>query len=321
MKEAGRKGKAGGASGNRSNGGRRVRIRTQYGLKGRSMRADWFGLGSAAPTTLVNARNVAHHAAQWGTKAARANLAAVPDDSHSSLTWDAERAALVSQPLAAQQGEIRVGLSVADLRLIVLRGSAADDSFALDGKSDAEAGAWLDALLRAAGLAPASDVKLPYQLPDHAVATGARYDAQAEAGALQELARWFGMAAEVLGEVSGRLREVRPGPGPVLCWPHHFDIAMVVQLEAGHAEAARSIGVGLSPGDESCAQPYWYVSPWPKPDPATLPPAPGPGHWHIQGYTALVATGEDILKLQDRRRDTLAFVMQAIAASRALLGL
>ena len=316
MTEERKKGKAGG----RSNGGRRVRVRTQYGLRGRSPRTDTSGLGSVPPQALAGARNLAHHAVQWATKAARANLAAVPDDSHSSLAWDAAQAALVSQPLTGKQGEIRVGLSVADLRLIVMHGSAADDSFALDGKSDAEAGAWIDAALRAAGLAAASDVKLPYQLPDHAVAKGARYDAQAEAGSLQELARWFGMAAEVLEEVSGRLREVRPGPGPVLCWPHHLDIAMLVQLEAGHAESARSVGLGLSPGDESCAQPYWYVSPWPRPDPAALPPAPDPGHWHTQGYTALVATGEDILKLKDPRRDTLAFITKAVEMSRALLG-
>ena len=317
MAEEGKKGKT---EGRRSNGGRRVRVRTQYGLRGRSPRTDTSGLGSVPPQALAGARNLAHHAAQWATKAARANLPAVPDDSHSSLAWDAARAALVSQPLAAKQGEIRVGLSVADLRLIVLHSSAAGDSLALDGKSDAEAGAWIDAALHAAGLAPASNVRLPYELPDHAVAKGARYNARAEAGSLQELARWFGMAAEILEEVRGRLGEVRPGPSPVLCWPHHFDIATLVQLEAGHAESVRSIGAGLSPGDESYAQPYWYVSPLPKPDPATLPPAPVPGHWHTRGYTAVVATGEDILKLKDPRRDSLAFVAQAIAASRALLG-
>jgi hypothetical protein len=106
----------------------------------------------------------------------------------------------------------------------------------------------------------------------------------------------------------------------VRCWPHHFDVATLVELEAGHAESARSIGVGFSPGDESYAQPYWYVSPWPRPDPATLPQAPMPGHWHTQGFTALVATGDDIVKLADRRRDTAAFITQAIEMSRALLG-
>ena len=304
-----------------SNGGRRVRVRTQYGSKRRSMRADWSRLGSVAPEALVQARNLAHHALQWVTKAARANLAAVPDDSHSSLEWDAGRAALVSQPLATKAGEIRIGLGIADLRLMVVRGGAPDDTLALEGKSDAEAGKWLDGLLRAAGLTPASGVAVPYEMPDHVVASGAAYGERGETAALQELARWFGGAADVLGEVSARLRDLRPGPSPVRCWPHHFDIATVVQLGAGHAESAPSIGIGFSPGDESYAQPYWYVSPWPKPDASALPTAPVPGHWHTQGFTALVATGEDTLKLKDRRRELLAFIAEAVESSRGLLGI
>jgi hypothetical protein len=284
------------------------------------MRTDWSRLGSVPPEGLAGARHLGHYAAQWPTKAARANLAAVPDDSHASLEWDAERGALLTQPLATTQGECRVGLGVADLRLLVVRGSKTGDSFALDGRSDAEAGAWLDAALRAAGLAPASGAELPYDMPQHAVASGAPYGARSEAAALQELARWFGAAADVLEEVGVRLRKLRPEPSPVRCWPHHFDIATLVELEAGHAEAARSIGIGLSPGDEFYAQPYWYVSPSPKPDAAMLPQAPVPGHWHTQGFTALIATGADIVKLEDRRRNTSAFVTKALEMSRALLG-
>jgi hypothetical protein len=283
------------------------------------MRTDWSRLGGVPPEALVGARTLAHHAAQWATKAARANLAAVPDDSHASLEWVAGRTALLSRPLPAKGAAMRVGVGLGDLRLLVVRGSAVSD-FALDGRSDAEAGAWVDAALEAVGLAPASKVELPYEMPRHAVARGAPYGVRSEAAALQELERWFGAAADVLEEASARLRSVRPGPSPVCCWPHHFDIATLVRLEAGEAESTRSIGVGFSPGDDSYPQPYWYVSPWPKPDPSALPPPSVPGHWHTQGFTGIVATGDDILKLAERRRDTLAFVTQSVALSRALLG-
>ena len=284
------------------------------------MAADWSRLGSAAPDTLVNARLLAHHAVQWVTKAARANLPAALDDSHSSLDWDAGRAALLSQPLATKDGAIRVGLDIAGLRLTLVPGTAAGSDFALDGRTDAEAGSWLDASLRAAGLAPASVVRLPYDIPSNAVAQGARYSVGAEAAALAELARWYGAAADALGEVSARLRNLRPGASPVRCWPHHFDIATLVQLEAGHAESARSIGIGLSPGDDFYAQPYWYVSPWPKLDATALPDAPIPGHWHREGFVAAVATGADTLKLGDRRRALLAFIVESIEIARARLG-
>lgn len=284
------------------------------------MTADWTKLGGVAPDALVKARNLAHHAVQWPTRAARANLPAAPDDSHSSLDWDAGLGALLSQPLATKGGAIRIGLGLADLRLMVVRGPAAGATFTLNGKSDAEAGEWVDASLKAAGLAPASDVKLPYDMPDHAVAKGARYGVGAEAAAIAELARWFGAAADALGEAGARLRNIRPGPGPIACWPHHFDIATVIQLEAGPAESARSIGIGLSPGDEFYAQPYWYVSPSPKLDASALPPPPVPGHWHTQGFTAAVATGADTLKLGDRRRDLLEFIVKAIEIGRGQLG-
>ena len=154
------------------------------------MATDWSRLGGVAPEALVNARNLAHHAVQWVTKAARANLPAAPDDSHASLDWDAGLAALLSQPLATKGGAIRIGLGVADLCLMIVRGSAPGGTFALDGRSNTEAGAWVDASLRASGLAPASGVKLPYDIADHPVAKGACYGADGEGATLAELARW-----------------------------------------------------------------------------------------------------------------------------------
>ena len=49
---------------------------------------DWSTLGQHAPTARVRARHLAHHAALWPAKAARANLPAAADDGHASLVWD-----------------------------------------------------------------------------------------------------------------------------------------------------------------------------------------------------------------------------------------
>ena len=65
------------------------------------MQFDWSTLGNKSPTALVRARNLTHHAVQWVSKAARANLEAVADDSHAGLFWNTERGAFLSQPLAA----------------------------------------------------------------------------------------------------------------------------------------------------------------------------------------------------------------------------
>src|SRR3989449_3619438 len=131
------------------------------------MRFDWSKMGRIPPAALVEARNLAHHAAQWPAKAARANLSAVPDDSHSAFTWDASHAALVSRVLPAKGGGVRVGIRIARLELIVTRGDSVLDAFQFDARTDAAAGAWLDSKLHALGLNPAGGGTLPYSLPAH----------------------------------------------------------------------------------------------------------------------------------------------------------
>jgi hypothetical protein len=284
------------------------------------MRFDWSTLGRKAPTALAKARNLAHHAAQWPTKAARANLTAVPDDSHSSLEWDVEREGLFSKSLPTGGDDVRVGLRLAGLAIVIVRGNTVLDTFELAGRRDSMVGVWLDSALRALGLKPASEVTLPYSIPSHAVARASPYSFSGESDAFDELARWYGAAAEVLGDFKATVASVYPGASPVVCWPHHFDIAMVVSFEAAPAQTARSIGIGVSPGDEFYDQPYVYISPSPHLNTAELPVLPPPGHWHTQGFVGAVATGEAILALEDREPDLRAFIYAAFEIGRARLG-
>ena len=191
-------------------------------------------LRNPEPTALAAARALAHRAVQWPARAARANLEPVPDDSHTSLSWDPIMAALLSQPL---KGGARVGLRLAVHELVFTKGKHTE-ACALAGKPDAEAGEWLDARLAAEGLKPASEVKLSYDMPPTLFARPAD-----EAPRLAALAVWFAAGAELLEELRKKYQRLKPGP--VRCRPHHFDIASVVELGGG-----RAIGIGLSPGDE-----------------------------------------------------------------------
>jgi len=276
-------------------------------------------MGRTPPAALVEVRNLVHRAAQWPARAARANLSAVPDDSHSAFTWDASHAALLSRVLPAKGGGVRVGIRIARLELIITSGNNVADAFQLDGRTDPAAGAWIDSKLQALGLKPAGDVKLPYELPDHP-AGGRPHELGKLGRELGELSRWFGGPAEVLEEFAAKLAGLRPGPGPMLCWPHHFDMATLVRLDAGGGEAAHSVGVGVSPGDEFYAQPYVYVSPRPPFEGENLPELPPPGRWHTKGFFGAVATGEEILAMKDRRRALLAFITGAFEIARAHLG-
>ena len=275
------------------------------------MQFDWSSLGRKAPAALVKARTLAHHAAQWPARAAHANLVALPDDSHSSLTWDNARGALFSQPLPAGGVNVRVGLRVAGPALIMLRGDLVLDTYELAGRRESMVGVWLDSALRALGLKPASSVTLPYTIPFHPVARGSAYSFSGEFEAFEELAHWFAAAEDLLEDVRAGYAGLHPGPGAIRLWPHHFDIATLVGLAESNGETTRSIGIGVSPGDHYYSQPYVYVSPWPQFDAMRLPDLPAPGHWHTQGFVGAVASAEEILLLEDRRAGVFAFVRRA----------
>ncbi len=241
------------------------------------------------------ARDHAHRALQHVTRAARANLPTESDDSQSNVGWDAPSNGLISHLI----GELNVGLALGELTLFVRHQSGVAEQFPLSGTSDAEAAQWLDDQLVANGHSPASTVELPYALPDDAAAIEA-YDVDAVAASdFAGLAQWFGAAAASLTHITETYEAIDPGPSPVRCWPHHFDIATYIALESGDPETAKGIGVGLSPGDEGYDEPYLYINPWPHLDATSLPPAIAPGHWHSEGYVGLIATASEIGETED----------------------
>jgi hypothetical protein len=225
---------------------------------------------------------------------------------------------LFSQPLPAGDVTARVGLRLAGLALIVMRGNLVLDTYELAGRRDSMVGVWLDSSLRALGLKPATEVTLPYTIPSHPVARGSAYSFSGESESFDELVRWFDAAADLLEEVKTGYTDGRVDA--VQCWPHHFDIATVVALDPPGADHARSIGIGVSPGDHYYPQPYIYVSPYPAPKGVTLRPL-ALGHWHTEGFVGAIALAESILTLDDRRAGVLAFVRAAYDAGRAQFGM
>jgi len=263
-----------------------------------------------SPETLAPARAVAHAATQFLYRAAVANADPLPGDAHSNLGWDPDLGGFQTHPLGPKGISVGLGLTPLVLRM-------ADRSLGLDGVSVTEALGWLDAELGRHGLAPASAVEVTYDLPKSVLSVD-RYE---DVAGLDGLAAWFDLAARSLEGLAATLTDLRPGPSPVRCWPHHFDIATYVSLEAGDAEEARGIGVGISPGDESYDQPYLYVNPWPHLDPNALPEAVKPGHWHTVGFVGSVATGTEILTLEDVRPGTETFLRASFDIGRKALRL
>jgi hypothetical protein len=280
-------------------------------------RAAWRPVGRVDLSRLREARLQAHHAVQWLARAARAFVPPQPDDRHTNLGWDDALDGFSTHPL---KGDLSLRLSMTHLTLVLTGASAAPQSFALDGRTNADARHWLGERLGAHRLDPARlDAKLPYEIADHAVAHGAAYDTAGFADALCDLAAWFADANRSLGRTRDQMSARGLAPSPVRTWPHHFDMATLTLLEAGHAEHVRSINAGFSLGDEHYAEPYFYVSPYPYPDLRKLPPLAAPGHWHTSGFTAAIATATRILAAADREAASEAFLDAAVAGAVAAL--
>jgi hypothetical protein len=281
---------------------------------------DWRPLGGLARARLAEARLETHHAVQWLARTARAFIPAKPDDSHTNLGWDDALDGFSTHPL---QDGARLGLRISDLTLVLLpvSGAGSSEQLRLHGRPNADARAWLGQHLRARGLDDgALDAPSPYEIPAHAIAKGAAYREVELKDALGELAAWFANAEISLGRIRERYAAKKLQVSPVRCWPHHFDLATLLSLDAGGGEQARTVNAGLSPGDESYNEPYFYVSPYPYPAAAKLPKLSKLGHWHTQGFTAAVAPASRIIAAENRQAESEAFLQEAVEGAMKVLG-
>ena len=208
---------------------------------------------------LSEARLQAHHALQWLGRAGTAYVPPQPDYGHTNLGWDDALDGFTTHPF---KDGARLDLRIADLTLVLQggEGKIRAQPFPLDGHSDAEVRRWLGEQLGALGLdAHALDAPSPYEIPAHAIAQGAAYDATGLTDALAELAAWFANADSSLTRVYEQMTEQKRMASPVRCWPHHFDIATLITLSERKPEPGY-VGAGLSPGDGYYDEPYFYVS-------------------------------------------------------------
>jgi hypothetical protein len=278
----------------------------------------WQRLGTVPPRDLTDARLQLHHAIQLIVSASISWLPHRPDDSHTSLTWNDEWAALQTEPVTASGG--RYAMRPANLSLLWYPGGVAErPAFSLHGRTVPDALAWVRAQGVDAGLDPAAFTsRKHYEIPPHAVDRGGAFDGRAHA-MFEEMERYWHDASIVLNAIAQR----EPGASDVRCWPHHFDIATLITLPPGRDGTARTIGVGHEPGDEWYSEPYWYVSPSPYPtETGVLPEVQGGGRWHTKQWVGAVLPAStyarDSAEIQKQRVET--FASSAIAGARTLLG-
>ncbi len=282
------------------------------------MSSAWTRLGAVAPSDLTNATLELHWAIQIIAAAGQNFAEPREDDSHRGMTWNASQREFMGEPFAGAY-PFRVGLRPADLTLQLH--DRTDDPLAslpLSGKTLEGGYEWLmSGLANYMGKLP--DIGRPdFDLPTHPVQKGAPFSEgrQNELGTLSAL---YESAAALLGEIV----DGHESASVVRCWPHHFDIATLVTVEQKEdSETWKTIGIGMAPTGGYPVGWYWYVTPWPYPDPDILPALDGPGGWHTEGWVGQVLSGEEVVAAEEGFREAVVrkFVDVSVDAALSLLG-
>ena len=250
----------------------------------------WIKLNSFSIEEIAEARKQLHQAAQLPAIAGRCLNPKDSGDNFASLIWNKNNNWLTSQILG--ESELRTALNVSEFELLVInKQNELVNSLNLNSKTYDDAFKWLTDKLSQRGFDPNRfSKKLPYRIPEYSTANGEPFK-QENGAAFTELQNYYSNAAFVLENISNKEKDV----SPVQCWPHHFDIAALITIESNpNSEKSKSIGVGLSPGDESYSEPYFYISPWPYPENKDDLPKLNYGHWYKQGWFGGILTASEI---------------------------
>jgi hypothetical protein len=276
--------------------------------------SNWQSVGNVTPTELVDARLQLHYALQIIVSAPISFLAKRADDSHTNLEWLPTFEALGTNWLERPQ-RVRFALRPASLALLTIdEGGSIASKLVLDAKTSADGVEWLRQSLNEFGYDGAAlTTKKHYEIPPHPVASGAAYDC----GKSERFAEWRRYYADA-HELASSVCATRTGASPPRCWPHHFDLATLITLSENPGREKRTVGVGMSPGDDSYSEPYFYVGPYPHPPAERLRPFGSLGTWHTQGWVGAVLRASEVASFADAARQAEAvhtFADVAIDAS------
>ncbi|MEM7412448.1 MAG: hypothetical protein AAF430_19620 [Myxococcota bacterium] len=273
----------------------------------------WERLGAIAPNQLTGAREQAHAAVQLLAAVGETHAEHRADTSHTATVYRPDlRALAIAAPLA---GGLQAVLDLAELRVDVLGPAGTVGERTLDGRTLAEAAEWLrDTLAAGSDGQLAGALRFPtYDLEPHPVREGTPFEAPRDG--LAELDRWFANARLALADYA-------PDEA-ILCWPHHFDLAILQSVAPLPEGGTKTVGIGLSPGDGAIPEPYWYVNHWPVRGVGDLSFGSLPaGSWHTDGFIAATLRASELVEAPsaDSQSSTLhAFLEAAIRHSKEFL--
>lgn len=284
------------------------------------MTATWRPVGHLKAQDLTESRVQLHYAIQLIAATGAALAEPIPDYSHTSLVWNTVLKAFVGTAIRATQS-FQVAFDPVGFTLSLLNGQSDPiASLPLTGKTMTEGLQWLKQEVSKLGADATKIVFLDYppdDFPAHPLAQGALFDGS-QTEALSELAAYYANTHLLLEPIVSKHEDA----SAIRIWSHHFDMATLIMLPGMKDGSPLTVGAGFSPGDTSYNEPYWYVSPYPYPDTASLPALDGHGFWHTQHWVGGVLTAAqlpDSASAEAQQQQVEAFLQSALEASIALL--
>lgn len=240
---------------------------------------------------------------------------ALADSSSKGLFWD-DRLGFITRAITSIES-YRLALDPIALTLnFVTDQDRVISAFALGDRTLTEAFDWMKAIVN--GLGGASDLITPISyppndFPDSDLASGATFQLL---NLTSDLAEYYVIADRILQNIV----QQEPMASDVRIWPHHFDIATLISIPDEINGEEKSVGIGLSSGDGSYNEPYWYVTPYPYPeDRSNLPILDGEGIWHTEGWVGAILTASQFGEPKASIDQVNTFLKSAIAGCKELL--
>ncbi|KAA3617142.1 MAG: hypothetical protein D8M58_03885 [Calditrichaeota bacterium] len=278
---------------------------------------DWQVIRNVDLEKLKQVRLQLHQASQLLAATGVSFVQNKADDSHTNMQWLDDLKAFESSAFGSHM-QLRLAINFEQLKLILMDEDHDFSEFNLHGKTNEQAISWYNNALKSSNFDPSKlTLKLHYEIPKTDQANGAPYDLF-DPELFKEHSNHFSNANLVLQKIASQYK----GASNVRCWPHHFDLGMLIVIEENtDPEKMKSIGVGYSPGDDNYDEPYYYVSPWPYPHYSKLKneELPGNGKWHITGFVSAILTASDFQNEKNQQQAVMDFLEKTIKISKSMI--
>jgi hypothetical protein len=281
----------------------------------------WRQINPINPQTFLASRVQLHYAIQFIPIVGLALAIPKEDYSHIAMEFNSESNIFVGKLIEGEK-PFRVALEPVNLiAQIVDAQNHPIAEFFLDGKTMVEAFDWHKQEIAKLG-ADTTQIQSfeipPDDFPDADFARGAAFDTSQDAEIRQEVTNYFANTQILLQEIA----LANPDSTPIDIWTHHFDMAIKILLPGEKNGEPMSIGIGMSPGDFSYNEPYWYVIPWPYLPKENLPALEEGSFWHNQDWIGAVLLSSQLAKDPDGQQKQLRkFLDLAITAGKTFLAL